>query len=118
VGEQNLPVSDRRYSMTYPETADHRAAEQEAGRQILSRATEAKERGEGFLELRIRSGYAGRWLSAVEALGWRLEHVGYVFTFTGWTSGAGEVNHLDGRETIGIYLFRTVNSSGGARPHA
>jgi hypothetical protein len=98
-------------SMTYPDTA-----EQEAGKQIISRATAAKEHGEGFLELRIRSGYAGHWLAAVENLGWRLEHVGYVFTYTGWTSGAGEVNHLDGRETVGIYLFRNVNSSRGADP--
>ena len=95
--------------MRYHDGADHGGADHEVARQAISRATAAKERGEGFLELRVESGYGAGWLAAVEALGWRLEHVGYVFTFTGWASGGGEFSHVEGGATIGIYLLRSVN---------
>ena len=104
--------------MRYHAGADHDGADHEVGRQIISRATAARERGEGFLELRVESGYGAAWLAAVEDLGWRLEHVGYVFTFTGWASGAGEVSRVEGGATIGIYLLRNANACGGVVPHA
>jgi hypothetical protein len=110
VGDRNLAgVRQEGFAMTYPKRADQDVADQEVGRQLIDSATAARERGDGFLELRVRSGYAAPWLAAVEAVGWRLEHVGYVFSFTGLTSETGEVSRISGSETIGIYLLRSVN---------
>lgn len=52
-------------------------------------------------------------LGQIEALGWRLENVGYVFVETGTTSSArvmmsGEATAVRG-VVLGIYLFRNVN---------
>ncbi|UJP09373.1 hypothetical protein L2X99_13170 [Microbacterium sp. KUDC0406] len=67
----------------------------------------------GSAENRIqRDDQVGYLLSQVEALGWRLEHTGYVFVESGSTSsarmfstGAGVVNH-GGVE--GMFTFRRV----------
>jgi hypothetical protein len=53
-------------------------------------------------------------LAAIEAVGWKLEHVGYVFMITGESSrdkflATGERTAVSG-QTIGIYLFRRADS--------
>jgi hypothetical protein len=53
-------------------------------------------------------------LSQVEALGWRLEHVGYVFVETGQISTdkflvTGQATAVNGK-TVGIYLFRRATT--------
>lgn len=52
-------------------------------------------------------------LGQIEALGWRLDNVGYVFVETGTTSSArvmmsGEATAVRG-VVLGIYLFRNAN---------
>ena len=52
-------------------------------------------------------------LAAIEAIGWRLEHVGHVFAVTSESSrerllGSGEQTAVSG-DTIGIYLFRNTD---------
>lgn len=60
----------------------------------------------------VRDDHVGYLLSQVEALGWRLEHTGYVFVESGSTSsarmfstGTGVVNH-GGIE--GMFTFRRL----------
>jgi len=53
-------------------------------------------------------------LAAIEAVGWKLEHVGYIFMMTGESSrdkfmASGQQTAVSGK-TIGIYLFRNVDS--------
>jgi hypothetical protein len=97
----------------------------------VGRAVAAREHGLGFFQIEIPIGRvlgdsvigsdsavmtgtsAGRpdvILSEIEAVGWRLEHVGYVFVETGSTSsdhffrtGQGTVTR---GQTLGVYLFR------------
>jgi hypothetical protein len=52
-------------------------------------------------------------LSRIEAVGWRLEHVGYVYVMTGQVSrdkllSSGQEVGVMGK-TVGIYLFRRVD---------
>ncbi|HEY2796152.1 MAG TPA: hypothetical protein VGJ28_27550 [Micromonosporaceae bacterium] len=115
---------------------------QRAGEQVRTRsgpigqATDAMEHGDGFLEIQLVVGASirqssvfdaagqttgshtsinnGETLARIEALGWRLEHVGYVFQVTGEAShdrflGAGENIAVSGR-TVGIYLFRNMRA--------
>lgn len=94
-------------------------------------ATAAKERGDGFFQFEIdistlsgASGFgssAGRVrhtggrpdvLGQIEEVGWRLEHVGYVFVETGATTtnrafGTGQGMVTKG-VVRGIYLFRNA----------
>lgn len=54
-------------------------------------------------------------LAAIEAIGWRLEHVGYVFVVTDENTRhnlflSGQQVAVSG-ETVGIYLFRTTGSA-------
>ena len=93
-------------------------------------ATAAKEAGQGFFEIQLkvevssravafgtadfaagggRKSFAGT-LSEIEAVGWKLEHVGYVFVVTGESSrdkllSSGQATAVSGK-TMGIYLFR------------
>jgi hypothetical protein len=58
-------------------------------------------------------------IEQIEAEGWRLEHVGYVYRVTGSTSrdkflGSGQQEAMHG-EIVGIYLFRATEGPG---PHA
>ena len=92
-------------------------------------ATMAKQAGQEFFEVQLEVGSdsgsaslgaaAGRrtsmssaqTLGEIEQVGWRLEHVGYVFMVTGENSTArvfmsGEVTSVSG-VTVGAYLFRT-----------
>ena len=62
----------------------------------------------------------GEILAAVEAEGWRLEHVGYVFVPTGQSTrlkvlGTGESVAVSG-VTVGIYLFRAVDNNPAVSP--
>jgi hypothetical protein len=95
-------------------------------------AITAKQQNQGFLEIQLTVGSSQRvssifnsdptgsgknvtathagTLSAIEAIGWRLEHVGYIFMITGESSsdrilGTGQNTAVSG-ETVGIYLFR------------
>jgi hypothetical protein len=58
-------------------------------------------------------------LAAIEAVGWRLEHVGYVFVVTSESSrdkllASGQQVAVSGR-TLGIYLFRNTDAQMAAR---
>lgn len=112
------------------QNAASRAAEEYA-RSPVGLAEAAKERGDLFYQLEIeinsisgtsglgsstarvrRSGGRPDVLGQIEELGWRLEHVGYVFIETGATStnrafGTGQGTVTKGF-TQGIYLFRNV----------
>lgn len=99
----------------------------------VGQATTAKEQRQGFFEVQLEVGTSHRdvqfggpdydrasrttshagTLSAIEAIGWRLEHAGYVFVVTGETSrdrvfATGESTAVSGT-TLGIYLFRTID---------
>jgi hypothetical protein len=101
----------------------------------VGQATTAKEQGQGFFEIQLQVGSSQRdstvWgsnnfalaktetathsgtLAAIEALGWRLEHVGYVFMITGESSrdkmlSTGQQTAVSG-VTVGIYLFRSTD---------
>ncbi|HLU91595.1 MAG TPA: hypothetical protein VKZ46_03330 [Pedomonas sp.] len=63
-------------------------------------------------------GSAGNAIEAIEAEGWRLEHVGYVYRMTGSTSrdkfmASGQQEAVHG-EIVGVYLFRATE---GPAPH-
>jgi hypothetical protein len=112
------------------------AAQQRAAAEFLAtpvgQATTAKEQKQGFLEVQLTVGSSQRvasffvqdptgsgtnrtathagTLAAIEAIGWHLEHVGYIFMITGESSsdrilGGGQNTAVSG-ETVGIYLFR------------
>jgi hypothetical protein len=92
-------------------------------------AATAKENGEGFFEIELEVGTSKRdvtfgskdfgrhtkrsftgLLSSIEAVGWKLEHVGYYFLITGESSrdkflASGQSVAVSGK-TMGIYLFR------------
>ena len=101
----------------------------------IGQATTAKEHRQGFFEVQLTVGSSQRstsvfdaagstsgtssavshagTLAGIEAVGWRLEHVGYVFMITGESShdrvfGAGENIAVNG-QTVGIYLFRNTD---------
>jgi hypothetical protein len=99
-------------------------------------ATAAREAGEEFfevqLEVRTQQGQvsfgqaesshtvtsSASVLSQVEAVGWRLEHVGYYYAVTGQSSTervflSGENTVVTG-VTVGVYLFRRAATGGGA----
>lgn len=111
------------------------AAAERAARQYAAspagRAAAAKEAGERFFEIQLEVGehvgYASlgtaggeksygssaRALGEIEALGWRLEQVGYYFMLTGETStaqffGSGQNTAVSG-VTVGVYLFRNTS---------
>jgi len=99
-------------------------------------ATTAKQQRQGFLEIQLVVGSSQRvssifnpdptgiganrtathagTLAAIESIGWRLEHVGYIFMITGESSadrifGTGQNTAVSG-ETVGIYLFRNSDT--------
>jgi hypothetical protein len=95
-------------------------------------ATVAKEEGHPFLEVQLEVGghvgsagfgsIQGRRTTAssaatlgeIEQLGWRLEHVSYIFMITGETStqrvfASGEATAVSG-VTVGVYLFRNTDA--------
>jgi hypothetical protein len=101
----------------------------------IGQATTAKEQGQGFFEIQLEVGSSQRdttifggnntniektktqshagTLAAIEAIGWRLEHVGHVFVVTSESSRnklllTGQQTAVSGR-TIGIYLFRNID---------
>jgi hypothetical protein len=101
----------------------------------IGQATTAKEQGQGFFEIQLKVGSSQRdstvfggnndniertrtqshagTLAAIESIGWRLEHVGYVFVVTSESSRdkmlrTGQQTAVSG-DTIGIYLFRNVD---------
>ena len=101
----------------------------------IGQATTAKEQGQGFFEIQLKVGSSQRdstvfggnndnversrtqshavTLAAIELIGWRLEHVGYVFAVTSESSRdkmlrTGQQTAVSG-DTIGIYLFRNVD---------
>ena len=101
----------------------------------VGQATLAKEQRQGFFEIQLKVGSSQRdstvlgsnnyalsknttqshagTLAAIESVGWRLEHVGYVFVVTNESSrdkflASGQQTAVSG-ETIGIYLFRSTD---------
>jgi len=119
--------------------AERAAKEQERARREflaspIGQATTAKEQSQGFFEVQLKVGSSQRdstvWgtnntnisqnktethagtLAAIEAIGWRLEHVGHVFVVTSESSrdkllSTGQQTAVSG-DTIGIYLFRNT----------
>lgn len=96
-------------------------------------ATAAKQAGDAFFEIQLEVGahlgYAsfgtasgeksygssGRTLGEIEAVGWRLDNVGYYFMLTGETStaqffGSGQNTAVSG-VTVGVYLFRNTSET-------
>ncbi|MDQ2850263.1 MAG: hypothetical protein M3Y49_05935 [Actinomycetota bacterium] len=114
-------------------------ARTEANRQAaidlpIGQAVAAKEERQGFFEIQLQVGFSQRdpmpfgatavpkdvrtqshagTLAAIEAIGWKLEHVGYVFVVTGENSRANFLvsgqNVAVSGETVGIYLFRNTD---------
>jgi hypothetical protein len=103
----------------------------------IGQATTAKQGKQGFFEVQLTVGSSQRvssifnpdptgsgenrtanhagTLAAIEAVGWRLEHVGYIFMITGESSsdrilGTGQNTAVSG-ETVGIYLFRNTDAA-------
>jgi hypothetical protein len=97
----------------------------------LGAATAAKEEGHPFLEVQLEvgghvgsagfgsiqgrrtTGSSAAILGEIEQLGWRLEHVSYIFMITGETSTArvfasGEATAVSG-VTVGVSLFRNTH---------
>jgi hypothetical protein len=101
----------------------------------IGQATTAKAGKQGFFEVQLTVGSSQRTssmfntdptgsganrtathagtLAAIEAVGWHLEHVGYIFMITGESSsdrilGTGQNTAVSG-ETVGIYLFRNTD---------
>jgi len=111
--------------------AAQQAAEQHAN-SPLGRAERAKGNGDAFFQLEIdisrlhgtsglgsssgrerRTGGRPDLLGQIEEIGWRLDHVGYVFVETGATStnrtlGTGQGTVTKGL-VRGIYLFRNTD---------
>ncbi len=109
-----------------------RAAEARA-RGPIGQAEAAKAAGLGFFEVQLDVGESQgtSWfgsttatdtrttrhlgiLGEIEALGWRLENVGYVFLMTGQSSTdkvffTGQETAVSGK-TVGIYLFRNAGA--------
>jgi len=103
-------------------------------------ATAAKEAGQQFFEIQLEvgshtgtSGFGstdGRhsksssaaMLGAIESVGWRLEHVGYLYMITSETSSdrmflTGQATAVSG-VTIGVYLFRSTAPTSDGGPAA
>jgi hypothetical protein len=103
----------------------------------VGQAVAAKQSGQGFFEIQLQVGSSQRdstifggnnfamtktktvthagTLAAIEAAGWRLENVGYVFVVTGESSrdkfiASGQQTAVSG-QTVGIYLFRNVGEA-------
>jgi hypothetical protein len=101
----------------------------------VGQATAAKQEGQGFFEIQLPVGSSQRdstifggnnttlnkiktnshagTLAAIENVGWRLEHLGYVFMVTSESSrdkfmASGQQVAVSG-QTIGIYLFRNID---------
>jgi hypothetical protein len=122
------------------------AAEQQAAHERylaspVGQADVARQRGDRFFQVSLVEsqvkGKASEWayadvttttrvggttdvLGQIEDLGWRLEHVGYVFVETGAMDrnksfSSGTVTRTDGY-VQGIYLFRAVRQTGKSWP--
>lgn len=101
----------------------------------VGQAVAAREQDQGFFEIQLVVGSSQRdstifggnntnvskvkqtthagTLAAIEAVGWRLEHVGYIFQVTSESSrdkfmASGQQVAVSG-QTIGIYLFRAAD---------
>lgn len=86
----------------------------------IGQAEAATERGDRFLEIREAYSYVtGAQLGQIEDLGWRLEHVGYVFVHHGSTttvySSEDSSTKTDGA-VQGIYLFRSTVWESRSKP--
>jgi len=67
-------------------------------------ATAAKNAGQTFFEVQLEAGGASAVvLGQIEALGWRLEHAGYLYKVT-HSFSSSEVRGL----IVGVYLFRNT----------
>lgn len=108
---------------------------QPAADAALTTARTAFERGDALLQLQIESGRlagasstwgssenlavsdpdVGWLLGHVESIGWRLEHVGYVFVETGSSSSARILSTGEGTvnrgEIVGYYVFRRATAA-------
>ncbi len=120
--------------------ADRVAAEAAHAATPVGQAEAAMRRGDRFCEVQVSVGRQEReamWgertyaaddrvdssaqvLGEIEELGWRLEHVGYVFRVTGESSSekafmTGQQTAVSG-DTVGIYLFRNPTVGGAGAP--
>ena len=121
--------------------AENAAARERFLASPVGRATTAKESGQRFFEIQLVVGTTegtSSWLNGdssnttpvthadtltrIEDVGWRLEHVGYVYIITREASrdrgfSSGENTAVSG-QTIGIYLFRNRDAVPGGVPAA
>lgn len=120
--------------------AQKAAQEAEKARQAfllspVGQASTARDQGQGFFEIQLQVGSSQRdstvfggnntnisrtsttphtgTLAAIEAVGWRLEHVGHVFVVTSESSrdkflASGQQTAVSGI-TMGVYLFRAAD---------
>jgi hypothetical protein len=136
--EAERAEKERRRAEAARQEADRRAAAQRAEAQArfragpVGQASTAMEANQRFFEIQLmvgRTESSTGWLAgersetsainhaetlaAIEDLGWRLEHVGYVFMVTnesGRERGFGGESIAVSGQTVGIYLFRNVES--------
>jgi hypothetical protein len=125
-------AADRAAKLAADEAHEAERAAQAYAASPAGQAAAAKARGDGFFQVEIDinrlvgtsalgssrgrlSGAGGRpdLLGQIEDVGWRLEHVGYVFIETGSTSTNRALSTGQGTVTRGvvrgIYLFRNVD---------
>lgn len=127
-------AEEREAELREREAARARAEEEQRRQEFLASpigaATAAKEAGQRFFEIQLEVGAhhgtagfgsaegrrttasSAEVLSEIEQLGWRLEHVGYVYMVTGETSTervflSGAATAVSG-VTVGVYLFRSA----------
>jgi hypothetical protein len=96
----------------------------------------AKQEGQGYFELQLPAGASQRdpdspaddgrttghaprhagTLAAIEAVGWRLEHVSYVYVpaTSAQASGDGRADAAAPGQVVGVYLFRNSDPPGPA----
>lgn len=93
------------------EATDRRREEQRFRRSPAGRARAALERGDGaFVIELVVDDDAGRELTTIEALGWRLDHVSFVpqTTVTSTSNDVQQLSSIDGYgRVLGVYLFRS-----------
>lgn len=125
-------------AMAFGKTEEQKAAEAAAKARAqyeaspLGQAEAARQRGDAFFQVEIgvasltgasssfgastnrvhRTGGRPDLLGQIEEMGWRLEHVGYVFIETGSTTSNRVLSTGQGTvtrgEVVGIYLFRAM----------
>jgi len=92
--------------------ARERRAQERFERSPVGQATVANERGDALFQVAVPVDEdSSKVLSDIEAIGWKLDHVGYAFEVSGDSDDIGG-------ELTGVYLFRPAARAGGETPHS